>query len=464
MFDTPNTVAAACLKHQQKVNRDNDSPNRREPLRRLEDYGCKLESISLEALLRDIKQMGEDEARIRACHEEVDRKEQLQQQQAQGATPTPTPTPTPAPAPSAPSDAPAATPDAPAPPPLSNHKFVWPNVFPTRQLTLLAGPPGVGKSFLMHDLAARISRRGPAPFSTQPPESRRRTVLFFSGEDSMINTITPRLLRMNADIKNIEFIHSVTKSRARTEDPPNLERDMLPFRLKIASDMPALVVIETLPAILRDRPDAIRAAIDWLDRTAFECKCAIVAILHTKPGKAQHEYHHLVGNRAYTTAARLIWKLQPARCRGGNPDVGLRHLTLEKCNIPIPDTRFTLALEDNGVNYIHSEELFPVFDSLRRKPNSPALQKAMEFLLTELKDGPKRIAATIRLAKANDIKDSTLKNARRLLGIQGIDPENTTAEPRPQLGRGHWAEIYRWALPIHTQQNSPDADSKTVGA
>ena len=46
-------------------------------------------------------------------------------------------------------------------------QWLWPNRIPLAKLTLLIGDPGVGKSLLIADLAARIS-------AARPPVSARR--------------------------------------------------------------------------------------------------------------------------------------------------------------------------------------------------------------------------------------------------------------------------------------------------
>src|SRR6202022_215381 len=66
-------------------------------------------------------------------------------------------------------------------------------------LTLLAGEPGIGKSLVAVDLAARLSR-GEAwpdnPAVSQPAAS----AIIFSLEDDLRDTIVPRLRRAGADL------------------------------------------------------------------------------------------------------------------------------------------------------------------------------------------------------------------------------------------------------------------------
>src|SRR4051812_44580344 len=70
-------------------------------------------------------------------------------------------------------------------------EWLWPQRIPLGKLTLVAGDPGLGKSFLALDLASRISRG-----SHWPDDSRAATtagsVVLLSAEDDLEDTVCPR--------------------------------------------------------------------------------------------------------------------------------------------------------------------------------------------------------------------------------------------------------------------------------
>lgn len=79
---------------------------------------------------------------------------------------------------------------------------------PLGKLTLLAGDPGIGKSLVSIDIAARVSRGGSWPDSTlilQP----LGTVIMFNSEDDLEDTIAPRLDAANADTTQIRSVEGV---------------------------------------------------------------------------------------------------------------------------------------------------------------------------------------------------------------------------------------------------------------
>ena len=85
-------------------------------------------------------------------------------------------------------------------------QWLWPNYLPQGKVAVLDGDPGVGKSMISCDIAARISTARPFPGKsgglTEPGD-----VLFFAPEDDMADTVIPRLTAAGA---NLDKIHDYT--------------------------------------------------------------------------------------------------------------------------------------------------------------------------------------------------------------------------------------------------------------
>jgi hypothetical protein len=78
-------------------------------------------------------------------------------------------------------------------------EWLWSGRIPAGDVTLLAGPPGLGKSMLTAWMAAANSRGelGGEPGAT----------LIATAEDSPARTVVPRLLAWNADLNLVRFVH-----------------------------------------------------------------------------------------------------------------------------------------------------------------------------------------------------------------------------------------------------------------
>jgi hypothetical protein len=82
-------------------------------------------------------------------------------------------------------------------------EWLWAGRIPRGKLTIIDGDPGLGKSVLTVDLAARVSRGYPMP-DGEPGEDREPAgVLILSAEDGLEDTIVPRLVAAGADLSRI---------------------------------------------------------------------------------------------------------------------------------------------------------------------------------------------------------------------------------------------------------------------
>jgi len=84
-------------------------------------------------------------------------------------------------------------------------EFLWPGRIPLGKLTTFAGQGGIGKTFIICDMAARISRGDTFPDSGgecfEPGN-----VLIINGEDDEEDTTVPRLIECGADLNRIAFL------------------------------------------------------------------------------------------------------------------------------------------------------------------------------------------------------------------------------------------------------------------
>ena len=82
-------------------------------------------------------------------------------------------------------------------------RWLWEGRIPAGKVTLLEGEPGVGKSTLALELAARVSRGAGMPFQKPHQEHKPANVVLFSGDDSLADTVRPRLDAAHADAGRI---------------------------------------------------------------------------------------------------------------------------------------------------------------------------------------------------------------------------------------------------------------------
>jgi hypothetical protein len=83
--------------------------------------------------------------------------------------------------------------------------WLWTGRLARGKYTLLAGEPGIGKTYLATDCAARISRGGRWVDGTLAPAGK---VLYLTAEDGIADTIRPRIDALGGDPSKIAVLEA----------------------------------------------------------------------------------------------------------------------------------------------------------------------------------------------------------------------------------------------------------------
>src|SRR4029450_6608141 len=87
-------------------------------------------------------------------------------------------------------------------------RWLGPNPTPLGKLTLIAGEPGLGKSFLTMDLAARVTTGNPWPDDPRG-FNQAGSVVLLSAEDDVEDTIRPRLDAAGALVEHVTALQGI---------------------------------------------------------------------------------------------------------------------------------------------------------------------------------------------------------------------------------------------------------------
>ncbi len=153
-------------------------------------------------------------------------------------------------------------------------EWLWQDRIPMAALTLLEGDPGIGKSLLTLDLAARVSSGQAMPDATP---GREGTVILIAPHDSTSHTIKPRLEAAGGDPSRVYLLNIVEDFNPKNAQfftrPFSLSEDLHLLEKLITRLKAILVIIDTLDICQpHQRQRALPRLVDLADRTG----CAIV--------------------------------------------------------------------------------------------------------------------------------------------------------------------------------------------
>jgi len=308
--------------------------------------------------------------------------------------------------------------------PAQELRWLWPGRIPLGKLTLFAGDPGLGKSFVTLDIAAHVTRGKTWPDGT-PGSGERGSVIILSAEDDAADTIRPRLDAAGADLDRILILQAVRRARPSGEttlEHFSLETDVLALQDAVASvNDPGLIILDPISAYLGSTDSHVNARVRGLlaplAELAGSLRVAVVAVDHLSKSNRPALYRPN-GSIAFTAAARAVWLFAK------NPDDPTQRLMLPG--------KMNLAPDQLGLSYTFQERsqgvVVVAWGGPVRLTADAALEpeatgekserlEAMEWLREQLSGGPLTAKQIRTDAKTAGFSWSTLRRAKDTLGV-----------------------------------------------
>jgi archaellum biogenesis ATPase FlaH len=329
--------------------------------------------------------------------------------------------------------------------------WLWFGRIPQGKLTLLEGDPGVGKSLITLDLAARVSVGDTMPDGS-PGIGRPAGVVLVCCEDGLADTVRPRVDAHAGDPERFLTLSSVGNCRGE----PTLLRlpdNLAELRQAVERCSARLVIIDPLSAFLSGRIDShrdtdVRAVLAQLAHLAESKGVAIVAVRHLCKSQDRPVLYRGIGSIAHTAAARVV--LLVGR-HPENPDV--RVVAAVKSNLCRPPQSLEFEVDDTagaprihwrGESCLKAEDLLAAHTARSRGDERA---RAIEFLRELLADGPMQVSEVNAEAEMRRISPATLRRASIALPVVR---EKVGGPNDPD--RQHWL----WSLPaegdhVHTE-------------
>lgn len=301
-------------------------------------------------------------------------------------------------------------------------KWLWPDRIPLGKLTMLDGDPGLLKSTITLDLAARLSRGASMPDGTEPEVGRPAGTVLLTAEDGLADTVRPRLDAAEGDPRRVAVVKHVSTVNGEprlphVEDTPELARalDKVEARLLVVDPLMAF-----LPSDVNSHRDQdVRRALAPLAELADDTGVAVVAIRHLNKSGGNNPKYRGGGSIGLIGAARsgLMVAEDPDA-----PDTR-RILAPTKANLsePAPSLAYRPLEAKNGAVRVEWEgksgHAAHALLEISSEEERTKRDEAADVLREELRNGPIAVEELKQLADRLGIGWRTFRRAKKRLGV-----------------------------------------------
>lgn len=330
-------------------------------------------------------------------------------------------------------------------------RWLWPGRIPLGKLTLLAGDPELGKSFLTVDMAARVTCGRPWPDET---ESEQGSVIFLNAEDELDDTVCPRLEKAGANLNKCLALTAARSTADGLVHPVSLTRDLTAVRaMLIARPDCRLLVIDPISAYLgyadSNSNTEVRSLLYPLSQLAAEFHVAVVAVTHLNKKGTGRAIYRAMGSLAFVAAARSAWVVVRDPCDEA------RHLLLHvKSNLAVksPGLAYRFKAESKQAIATIDWETQPVEQSIDEVLGMTAAfnvaaqeyrngeNYADTWLREQLSNGPMKRGDLFHfMIRPYGVSDQQIYRGAERLGVL-------------KSKQGYSSDSWFWALPEHKDQ------------
>lgn len=287
-------------------------------------------------------------------------------------------------------------------------EWLWYPFIPYGKLTIIQGDPGDGKTTMVLNLAAKLSKGEALDENMKVTEPVN--VIYQTAEDGLADTVKPRLELAGADCERIIVIDESDKSLSMVDE--RLEEAIVRTGAR-------LLILDPIQAYLgggmdMNRANEARDMTKKLGALAEKTKCAIILIGHMNKASGNKAAYRGMGSIDFFAVARSV--LLVGRVEG---ELNTRAVVQIKNNLAAFGHPKAFALSEEGFQWIGDYEITvdEVLGGIAPKANKMELAKQM---LRELAETQSAVLSNEIFDRADElgISKRTLENAKKELGIR----------------------------------------------
>jgi putative DNA primase/helicase len=324
--------------------------------------------------------------------------------------------------------------------------FLWHGVFARKYQSVVAGDPGLNKSTLLCEVAARRSRGDPLPGSserTAPGHS-----LFVLAEDRKEDVVVPRLIQAGANLSYIHFLEGKMDENGN-EGEIDLLGSLPEVDQAIQDTKADFAVWDPVSAFyggIDSYNDAeMRALLKPVQKVTERRKCAFVYNTHLTKDPSKPGLDRVMGSRGLTAHCRAVFIVAKDK-----NDPSRRLFIPAKANLAKDTSGFSFRVEDSNGHPKIVWDLDPCTMTLAEAlmPDNQPMKKDRAALIIAAaleKHGELDREALFALTQTQGISSKTTYVALNELGLKS----------RPSSAGGKW--VYSFSMPETATDTEFDA-------
>ena len=293
--------------------------------------------------------------------------------------------------------------------PVEEVEWLWYPYIPFGKLTIIHGDGGEGKTTLILQLAALLSRGEKLPCDSTEREPIK--VIYQTAEDGLGDTIKPRLLAGNADCSQIKVI-----------DESEASLTMLDERIEkaIVETGARALILDPVQAYIgakvdMNRANEVRAILSQLGRIAGQYRCAIILVGHLNKVQGNKSNYRGLGSIDFQATARSV--LIVGRLKD-NPQI--RVMVQDKSSLAPEGEPIAFELDkENGFRWLGHYDI-SADDLLCGIPREKKSEQAENLILEYLSQGKYPQQALLKKAQAIGISKRVLDEAKKELNVRSL--------------------------------------------
>lgn len=287
-------------------------------------------------------------------------------------------------------------------------EWLWYPYIAYGKLAIVQGDPGDGKTTLILNLAAKLTKGEGLDENMKVTEPMN--VIYQTAEDGLADTVKPRLLQAGADCEKVLVIDENEKSLSMLDE--RIEEALIKTGARV-------LILDPIQAYLgsgtdMNRANEVRNMTKRLAALAEKYKCAIILIGHMNKAAGNKAAYRGMGSIDFYAVARSV--LLVGRVEG---EPNIRAMVQIKNNLAEFGHAKAFRLSEEGFRWLGDYEITADEVLGGYAPKINKLEQAKD-LLRELSKELEKVESNsvYDMAKEQNISKRTLENAKREMGIR----------------------------------------------